>query len=664
MKNKNQSDESKIKIALEYGNNIIATLREPFLVLDKNLHIISANQSFHNTFKVTKKDTIGRSLSDLGNGQWNIPRLLVLLKEILPEKKVVENYEIEHKFEQIGQRCMSLNASQLRISKKIAAIIAAEVRGEGEEVDGDGEEELILLAIEDITERKEIEAGLEKTRKELVVIKQVADEASEYSENIINTVREPLIALGEDLRVVRASRSFYDFFKVRPEETVGRHIYDLGNKPWNIPKLRDLLETILPQKTTFDNYEVECDFPTIGRRIMLLNARQIERGLGKEQIILLAIEDITDRKRLQEELKESEERYRQAFETSRDGLLLVNKTEGNILNSNAAIQEILSYSKEELLKKRLWDVGVTKDENDFLAMMLNLKAEGVVHYLDTQVKTKHGQDINADVFLVDKTKVLQCNIRDITERKLGMRARLSRKILELLNQPGEAINAITSIMKLIQEETGLEAFGIRLGEGEDFPYYATSGFSEDFLCKERYLCQRDDQGAIVRNIEGKAYLEGMCGNIISGRTDATRPFFTESGSFWTNSITDLLASTLEKDCQIRTCDKCFRGEFESVALMPLRSGDEVIGLLQLNDHRRNMFTLEMIKFFEGIAGSIGVALRRKTSEAENKEHLQELEIYYKGSMGREDRILELKEEVDRLNEELAKLKRAPENKLV
>jgi PAS domain S-box len=164
---------------------------------------------------------------------------------------------------------------------------------------GMGKERIILLAIEDITERKEIEAGLEKTRKELEVIKKSADEVSEFAESVINTVREPLISLDQDLRVVTVSRSFYEVFKVNPTETVGQLIYDLGNKQWDIPKLRELLETILPQKATFDNYEVEHDFATIGKRIMLLNARQIQRVLGKERIILLAIEDITEKKKLE-----------------------------------------------------------------------------------------------------------------------------------------------------------------------------------------------------------------------------------------------------------------------------------------------------------------------------------------------------------------------------
>ncbi len=135
--------------------------------------------------------------------------------------------------------------------------------------------------VHDITDRKETENVLE------------------YSASIINTVREPLIVLDQDLRVVSVSRSFYDVFKVKPEETVGQLIYDLGNKQWDIPKLRDLLETVLPQQASFDNYEVEHEFATIGRRIMLLNARQIQRASGKERVILLAIEDITERREIE-----------------------------------------------------------------------------------------------------------------------------------------------------------------------------------------------------------------------------------------------------------------------------------------------------------------------------------------------------------------------------
>ena len=135
----------------------------------------------------------------------------------------------------------------------------------------------------------------------------ITDQTHSLFEDIVETIREPLLVLDSDLKVISASRSFYDFFKVKLEDTVGQLIYDLGNKQWDILKLRELLETILPEKTSFDNYEVEHDFATIGKRTMLLNARQIERAMGKERIILLAIEDITDRKKIEAGLEKAHE---------------------------------------------------------------------------------------------------------------------------------------------------------------------------------------------------------------------------------------------------------------------------------------------------------------------------------------------------------------------
>lgn len=115
------------------------------------------------------------------------------------------------------------------------------------------------------------------------------------AESIIATVREPLLLLDADLTVVFANRSFFHTFRVSPEETIGRPIYRLGNHQWDIPALRALLEDILPQKTTFDDFQVEQEFPNIGRRTMLLNARELRHPPGQKRLVLLAIEDITDR---------------------------------------------------------------------------------------------------------------------------------------------------------------------------------------------------------------------------------------------------------------------------------------------------------------------------------------------------------------------------------
>jgi PAS domain S-box-containing protein len=140
--------------------------------------------------------------------------------------------------------------------------------------------------------------------------KQVEQETREYAESIVDTVREGLVVLDANLRVISANRSFYETFKVKPGETEGQRLYDLGNRQWDILKLRELLEEILPRDTTFDNYEVEHKFEIIGRRVMHLNARQIYREIGETHLILLAIEDVTERKSAEEALRKSGEELR------------------------------------------------------------------------------------------------------------------------------------------------------------------------------------------------------------------------------------------------------------------------------------------------------------------------------------------------------------------
>jgi len=236
-------------------------------------------------------------------------------------------------------------------------------------------------------------------------------------EGIIETIRDPLLILDKDFRVITASRSFYEFFKVKPEETVGQFVYDLGNKQWDIPKLRELLETILPQETSFDNYEVEHHFTTIGKRTMLLNARQIEQARGKKQIILLAIEDVTERKRLKDLLEDSEERFRRLFETAADGILLLEKSEFSIRFANPAITEMLGYSNEELIGNDFTDIGFANNIGNYQEVMQTLDKSGIIYYKDASIQKKTGQVVDTDIYMVDKTNLVQCVIRDITERK-------------------------------------------------------------------------------------------------------------------------------------------------------------------------------------------------------------------------------------------------------
>jgi PAS domain S-box-containing protein len=131
-----------------------------------------------------------------------------------------------------------------------------------------------------------------------------AAERRSLEEAIVDTVREPLLVLDEALRVVVASRSFYRAFNVTRQETEGRHLYELGSGQWNIPALRQLLQDIIPRHTTIEAYEVEHDFPTTGRRTMLLNARKVFYEGNNSTSLLLAIEDVTERRTLEREKDE------------------------------------------------------------------------------------------------------------------------------------------------------------------------------------------------------------------------------------------------------------------------------------------------------------------------------------------------------------------------
>ncbi len=239
----------------------------------------------------------------------------------------------------------------------------------------------------------------------------------EYAESILNTVREPLIVLDQDLRVISANRSFFNVFLVKPEETLGQLIYDLGNKQWDIPQLRELLDTILPQEKSFNNYKVEHYFNTLGRRIMLLNARQIERKEDKEEIILLAFEDITDRELAQLALEDSEERFRRLFETAKDGLVLLDKKNGQIVNANPAVCELLGYTHKEIIGKPLqgFNFSITIDDTDLI--LEKLAIHGLVSYDDIFVKNNLGAQIPIDLRIIDRSRFIQCNFRNITERK-------------------------------------------------------------------------------------------------------------------------------------------------------------------------------------------------------------------------------------------------------
>jgi len=204
---------------------------------------------------------------------------------------------------------------------------------------------------------------------------------------------------------------------------------------------------------------------------------------------------------------------------------------------------------------------------------------------------------------------LVSTVLDITGRK---RAKQEREVtvdfLRLVNRTSGTSEMVKAAATFFQQQSACEALGIRLRDGDDYPYYEARGFSKEFILLENRLCRRDGAGEVVRDSAGDPVIECMCGNVICGRVDPGKPFFSSGGSFWANDTTRLLATTTDADRQAPTRNRCNGEGYESVALIPLLAGEERLGLLQLNDRRRGMFSPETVALWERLAGYLAVAL--------------------------------------------------------
>ena len=204
---------------------------------------------------------------------------------------------------------------------------------------------------------------------------------------------------------------------------------------------------------------------------------------------------------------------------------------------------------------------------------------------------------------------------DITERKKAEAEReIMIEFLRIANTTTNTRDLIKATVDFFQIQSGCDSIGIRLVEGDDYPYYETRGFPPEHVLLENKLCARDEVGCVIRDFKGDPVIECMCGNVICGRFDSSKKFFTEKGSFWANDTTRLLVTTTDADRQTKTRNRCNGEGYESVALLALRVGNDRLGLLQLNDKRKNMFTLEKIQMWERIADHLALALSKTITE--------------------------------------------------
>jgi len=204
---------------------------------------------------------------------------------------------------------------------------------------------------------------------------------------------------------------------------------------------------------------------------------------------------------------------------------------------------------------------------------------------------------------------------DVTERRQSETYReMRREILQILNEPGETRDLIHRTLLVLRKQTGFDAVGIRLQEGDDFPYFDRIGFTCDFLNTENTLINRDKDGKPFRDRKGNVSLACNCGRVISGMTDVNQPFNTPVGSWWSSRLAPVISIDSHAMEKFHPRNQCFQHGYASVALVPIWNNSTIIGLIQFNDKRTDRFNRDTIEVLEGIASHIGAALMRKRAE--------------------------------------------------
>ena len=428
-------------------SNLLNSTRIPVVMLDRGLRIRRLTPMADKLLKVVPSD-IGRPIADI---RLNIdaPELEAMAARVLESLQPAER-----EVRDLEGHWHSLNLLPYRT--------------QDDKIDG------VVLALQDIDAVKNANEQLRKS--------------TEFFRGVINTVVEPLLVLNSELRVVMANERFFSTFKVSSQETLNKFLYSLGNEQWNIPRLRTLLEQILPKRQTVQNFEVEHEFAGIGLRTMLLSAQTLSSIPDAEPMILLAMEDITDRK--QAELAKA--RLAAIVECSDDAI--IGKTLNGIIETwNAGAERLFGYSQQEAIGQSI-TLLIPSDRIGEEPVILERirRGEHIQHYesvrrrkdgrlLDVSLTISPIVDSNGQI--VGASKIA----RDITDRKLAEAAlikteklaaagRLAATLAHEINNP---LQAVTNLMNLLR-------LSPRLDENEQ----GYAAMAEDELRRVVHLTQQ------------------------------------------------------------------------------------------------------------------------------------------------------------------------------
>lgn len=435
----------------------------------------------------------------------------------------------------------------------------------------------------------------------------------------------------------------------RPDEVLGRHFYDFFSEKEKEAQRSALFQLMMAGKpiTSFtnncnhkDGQEIILEtsgVPILDKANQLAGYRGIDR-------------DITRRKRTQEALRESEQRFRNIYEESPIGIEIFDR-DGFLIDANKACLDIFGVPDLSVPRVNLFeDANLPKDVGKKLRDGESVRFEthfdfSSIHNRKLYETTRTGT-IQIDVVITPigenaRISGYLLQVQDITDRKRAEEAlRLSHRFLEIGNKNTEMPVLLEEFVTEIKLFTGCAATGIRiLDEDGAIPYQAYDGFSRAFYELESPLSIKSDQC--------------MCINVITGNVDRNLPFYTPGGAFFMNATTRFLA-TIPEAQRGQTRNMCNEFGYESVALLPIRIGDRILGLIHVADYRENMAPLEMLEVLETAAMELGTAIKRVRTREALREARDQLELRV------QERTMALAQANQKLQEEIEERKKIEE----
>lgn len=434
--------ELLVKDAFHYAQNILGTLRHPFLVLDQSLKVVSANHSFYTTFHVAAEATEGRFVFDLGDGQWNIPALRTLLEDILLQHPSFEDFEVEHDFPAgVGVKTMLLNARRI--------------------VRPGNHSELILLAIEDITARKRNETLLTSQKEVLelaasggsledvfgLVARSAQRHSGEGSRAAVFVVDQD----GRHLKFVATEGMAEAYTSAINRMEIGPNATSCGTAAFTGEGSIAADISTDPQWVQYQALASEhgiraCwshPIRTLGGKVLgaiaLYHRESCAPGPGDldavkllsntAAIVMERYRELGQRNQSETALRQSETRYRRLFETAKDGIIILDAGTRKITDANAFMCGLTGLEVEELLGKELYQIGMFKDVEENKEAFRELQRTGYLRHEHLPVKNQRGDKVEvefiANVYQEGDRLVAQCNVRDISER-----SRLEKQIAQ------------------------------------------------------------------------------------------------------------------------------------------------------------------------------------------------------------------------------------------